>query len=136
MELTQVRLIVDDFAVCFRWYRDVLEFVPQQSGPEAEVGPDGKLTPRGNGTAGAAVALQAAEQFRESAAWRSADGRRGRALVVLRTDDLDAELAGIRARGGIVLDGPRTVWGRMRVGYLRDPEGNTVELQEWLESRG
>lgn len=52
MELTQVRLIVSDFAGCFRFYRDVLGLKPQfddDSGPYAKFSPD---------EGGAAIALQ------------------------------------------------------------------------------
>ncbi|MFE4603763.1 VOC family protein, partial [Kitasatospora indigofera] len=42
MELTQVRLLVDDFGSCFRFYRDVLGLTPQQ---DDESGPYGKLSP-------------------------------------------------------------------------------------------
>ncbi len=50
MELAQVRLLVTDFAGCYRYYRDVLGLKPQF---EAEDGPYAKFTPDG-GTAGIA----------------------------------------------------------------------------------
>jgi catechol 2,3-dioxygenase-like lactoylglutathione lyase family enzyme len=33
-----------------------------------------------------------------------------------------------------VLAEPAVMWERLRVAYLRDPEGNLIELQEWLVS--
>lgn len=61
-------------------------------------------------------------------------GHRG--LVVLRVDDLDAHVAQVQARGGTLAHGPASMGERMRVAHLRDPEGNLVELQEWLAPRG
>ncbi len=46
-----------------------------------------------------------------------------------------APRAGVRARGANVVGEPREAWGRLRVAYLRDPEGNLIELQQWLVTR-
>ncbi len=59
-----------------------------------------------------------------------------RSLVVLRVDDLDAYCAEIASRGATLLHGPAPMTDRMRVAHLKDPEGNLVELQEWLLLRG
>lgn len=55
-----------------------------------------------------------------------------RSLVALRVDGLDAYCARIVERGGTVAHGPAPLTDRMRVAHLKDPEGNLVELQEWL----
>ncbi|MYR64331.1 VOC family protein, partial [Streptomyces sp. SID625] len=55
-----------------------------------------------------------------------------RSLVVLRVDDLDAYCAQLTARGARLAHGPAPMGDRMRVAHLKDPEGNVVELQEWL----
>ncbi|WP_371481530.1 VOC family protein [Kitasatospora sp. NBC_00315] len=130
MELTQVRLLVDDFGSCFRFYRDVLGLTPQT---DDDSGPYGKLSPP---VGGAAVTLQERAHFaRELPAAAAAAGEGGggvRALVVLKVDRVDAAAARIRAGGHSLLEEPRNQWGRLRVAYLTDPEGNLVELQEWL----
>jgi predicted enzyme related to lactoylglutathione lyase len=36
----------------------------------------------------------------------------------------------------VVVHGPAPMTDRMRVAHLKDPEGNLVELQEWLLLRG
>ena len=59
-----------------------------------------------------------------------------RSLVVLRVDDLDAYCERITSRGATLLHGPAPMTDRMRVAHLKDPEGNLVELQEWLLMRG
>lgn len=128
MELTQVRLIVDDFSSCFRFYRDVLGLKPQV---DDENGPYGKLSPS---EGSAAIALQQRHHLAQELPWWK-PGTGDRALVVLRVDDMDEAVRGIRERGGEIADGPRTQWERLRVAYLRDPEGNVVELQQWLAPR-
>ncbi|MFF1873817.1 VOC family protein [Kitasatospora herbaricolor] len=129
MELTQVRLLVDDFGSCFRFYRDVLGLTPQQ---DDESGPYGKLSPPAGA---AAVTLQQREHFARALPDGALDaGTPGgpRALVVLKVDSVDEAAARIAARGHGLLADPQVQWGRLRVAYLTDPEGNLVELQEWL----
>jgi predicted enzyme related to lactoylglutathione lyase len=130
MELTQIRLLVTDFPAVYRFYRDVLGLTPQF---ESEDGPYAKLSPP---LGSAAVALQARAQV----AALLPDVAQGpatdvRAVIALRVDDLDKVVAGIRERGGTVGAGPAPMGDRLRVAYVRDPEGNVVELQEWLAPR-
>jgi lactoylglutathione lyase len=125
MELTQVRLIVSDFPACFRFYRDVLGLKPQfddDSGPYAKF------------EAGAAgIALHdRADLALSLPGLAAADG--DRALVVLKVDDVEEYAASVTARGATLIAEPAVMWERLRVAYLRDPEGNLVELQEWLVS--
>ena len=129
MELVQVRLVVQDFGACFRFYRDVLGLEPQV---DDEAGPYGKLSPPGGG---AAIALQSREHLALDAPWLRGPAAGDGALVVLKVADLDAVVAGLRARGGELLAEPQTQWDRLRVAYLRDPEGNVIELQQWLAAR-
>lgn len=125
MELTQVRLIVTDFPACFRFYRDVLGLKPQvddERGPYAKFSPD---------EGPAAVALHDRADLTASVpGLAAADG--DRALVVLRVDDVDRYAAELAARGASLLGEPAVMWERLRVAYLRDPEGNLIELQQWL----
>ncbi|QMU73656.1 VOC family protein [Streptacidiphilus sp. P02-A3a] len=129
MELVQIRLIVEDFGACFRFYRDVLGLKPQV---DDEAGPYGKLSlPEG----GAAIALQSREHLARSAPWLAARAAGDGSLIVLRVDDLDAVAAELSARGVRWTSGPETQWERLRVAYLRDPEGNLIEFQQWLAPR-
>jgi catechol 2,3-dioxygenase-like lactoylglutathione lyase family enzyme len=128
MELTQVRLIVSDFAACFRFYRDVLGLKPQfddDRGPYAKFSPD-------EGTAGIALHSRA-DLARSVPALAEAAG--DRALVVLKIADVDGYAAEITARGATLIGEPTVMWERLRVAYLRDPEGNLIELQQWLAPR-
>lgn len=124
MELTQVRLIVSDFKLCFRFYRDILGLKPQfddDSGPYAKF------------EAGAAgIALHDRAHLTVPGLQPAAGDQ---ALVVLKVDDVDAYAAEIVARGAELVSDPTVMWERLRVAYLRDPEGNLIELQQWLATR-
>jgi predicted enzyme related to lactoylglutathione lyase len=129
MELTQIRLMVSDFPAVYRFYRDVLGLKPQF---EAESGPYAKLSPD---TGHAAIALQDRAQM-AGVLGRLGTGPEGyRALVVLRVDDLDAAHAELTSRGAKFTRDPGPMNERIRVAYLEDPEGNLIELQEWLALR-
>jgi lactoylglutathione lyase len=126
VELTQVRLMVSDFPASFRFYRDVLGLKPQvddDSGPYAKFSPD-------EGSAAIALHDRAALDVPGLAA---AAG--DRALVVLKVDDVDAYAATLASRSVTLLAEPAVMWERLRVAHLRDPEGNLIELQQWLVTR-
>ena len=129
MELTQIRLLVSDFPAVYRFYRDVLGLKPQF---EAESGPYAKLSPD---TGHAAIALQDRAQLADVLGQLGAQPEGHRALVVLRVDDLDAAHTELTARGAEFTRAPGPMGDRMRVAYLADPEGNLIELQEWLALR-
>ncbi|AVH58812.1 MULTISPECIES: VOC family protein [Streptomyces] len=126
MELAQVRLLVSDFAACYRFYGEVLGLKPQSGATE---GPYEKFSPAA-GSAGIALQDRAAMAEVLGELGESATGHRS--LVVLRVDDLDAYCEQITSRGATVLHGPVLLTDRMRVAHLKDPEGNLVELQQWL----
>ncbi|MFD9910964.1 VOC family protein [Streptomyces sp. NPDC059063] len=126
MELAQVRLLVTDFPACYRFYADVLGLKPQSG---AENGPYEKFSPA---TGSAGIALQSRAMMAELLGELAESATGHRSLVVLRVDDLDAYCARISGRGASLLHGPAPMTDRMRVAHLKDPEGNLVELQEWL----
>ena len=130
MELAQVRLLVTDFAVCYRFYADVLGLKPQSGAVD---GPYEKFSPA-VGSAG--IALQDRAMMAEVLG-ELADAANGhRSLVVLRVDDLDAYCERVTSFGVRLLHGPAQLTDRMRAAHLKDPEGNLVELQEWLLMSG
>lgn len=129
MELTQIRLLVSDFTATYRFYRDVLGLKPQF---DAEDGPYAKLSPD---TGDAAIALQDRAQMAGVLERLGTEPQGLRALIALRVDDLDATHAELTSRGAKFTRDPRPMGDRMRVAYLEDPEGNLIELQEWLAPR-
>ncbi|MBV1948127.1 VOC family protein [Streptomyces sp. BV129] len=126
MELAQVRLLVTDFPACYRFYAEVLGLRPQSGSAE---GPYEKFSPHA-GSAG--IALQDRASMADVLAELGDTATGHRSLVVLRVDDLDAYCAQITGRGAELVHGPANFTDRMRVAHLQDPEGNLVELQEWL----
>ncbi|MFF4346660.1 VOC family protein [Streptomyces sp. NPDC001530] len=130
MELAQVRLLVSDFAACYRFYAEVLGLKPQSGATE---GPYEKFSPA---TGSAGIAIQDRAVMAEVLGELGDLATGHRSLVVLRVDDLDAYCEQITSRGATILHGPALMTDRMRVAHLKDPEGNLVELQEWLLLRG
>ncbi|MEU1450961.1 VOC family protein [Streptomyces avermitilis] len=126
MELAQVRLLVSDFAACYRFYAEVLGLKPQSGATD---GPYEKFSPA---TGAAGIALQDRATMAQVLGELGDSATGHRSLVVLRVDDLDAYCAEITSRGATLLRGPVPMTDRMRVAHLKDPEGNLVELQEWL----
>ncbi|MEU9244654.1 VOC family protein [Streptomyces sp. NPDC048385] len=129
MELAQVRLLVTDFAACYRFYAEVLGLNPQSGASE---GPYEKFSPQA-GSAG--IALQERTTMAATLGELGDTASGHRSLVVLRVDDLDVCCERIVARGAVLVHEPAPMTERMRVAHLKDPEGNLVELQEWLLPR-
>jgi lactoylglutathione lyase len=115
VKLSQVRMLVDDVAACFRFYRDVLG-LERSFGEEGE---DYASFRAGDGT----VALYRRSGQGDVVGLRLPGDS---ALLVLEVDDVDAEA---RRLSEHVIEGPvsQPAWGG-RVAYLRDPEGNLIEL--------
>ncbi|WP_330304504.1 MULTISPECIES: VOC family protein [unclassified Streptomyces] len=130
MELAQVRLLVSDFAACYHFYADVLGLKPQSGAIE---GPYEKFS-FAIGSAG--IALQDRAMMAGILGELSDPVNGHRSLVVLRVDDLDAYCEQITSRGATLLHGPAPMADRLRVAHLKDPEGNLVELQQWLLLHG
>lgn len=129
MKLTHVRLLVNDFDTCFRFYRDVMGFEVQW-GAEGS----GYADFRGRGEAmvalfsrqGVAATLGIGELPPEA-------GCQDRAMLVFEAADLDSTVEALIARGADFVAGlqDRPDWG-IRTAHLRDPEGNLIELNSPL----
>jgi lactoylglutathione lyase len=118
VKLSQVRLLVDDFPSCFRFYRDVL-------GLEAGFGDESSGYASFNAGEGTIAIFDRAEQGEVVSLRPAGDG----VLVVLEVDDVDAEAERLRGAGAAVEREPqsRPDWG-IRVLHVRDPAGNLLEL--------
>jgi lactoylglutathione lyase len=117
MKFSQVRLLVDDPATAYRFYRDELGLTPGW-GAEGEAYASFAA---GDG----AVAIFTRDGQAEAVELRPpGDG----ALLVLEVDSVDEYVERLRDR---VVAGPteRPDWGG-RVLHLRDPSGNLIELFE------
>jgi predicted enzyme related to lactoylglutathione lyase len=130
MKLTHVRLLVNDFDECFRFYRDVMGFSVQW-GAEGSGYADFR-PPRG----GAMVALMDRRGMPDALGGlddRSSSSHGDHGLLVFDAADLDSTVAVLKARGAKFIADltDRPDWG-IRTAHLRDPEGNLIELNSPL----
>jgi len=125
MELTQVRLLVKDFDVCFRFYRDVMAF-PVLWGGEGSGYADFEVGER------ARLALfdrRAMAETVGTAALPQEAACQDRAMLIFEAQDLGGTVAELRARGAeIVVDAADYPGWGIRAAYLRDPDGTLIEL--------
>jgi len=142
--LTHVRLLVDDYAACFEFYRDVLGYEATFGDPESGYadfdagGPTLALFDRDE-MLGALDGESAGdpEPVDDSTADPGSHDRGDpddRVAVVLAAEDLDRTHERLRGRGVAFVTPPtdRPEWG-IRTAHLRDPDGTLIELNEPLE---
>jgi lactoylglutathione lyase len=115
VRFSQARLLVDDPAAAFRFYRDELGLAVA-SGAEGDAYASFDT---GTGT----VAIFARDGQADAVELRSPGDS---TLLVLEVDDVDADVARLGSR---LVTGPidQPEWGG-RVAYVRDPSGNLIEL--------
>ena len=114
MRFSQVRLLVDDFAAAFRFYRDDLNLETTFG-----EGPPYASFRAGDGAVAIFERRGQAETVELAPPGDSA-------LVVLEVDDVDALVERLRPH---LVSAPvdRADWGG-RVAYVRDPSSNLIEL--------
>ena len=119
MKFSQVRLLVEDFAPAFRFYRDELGLTPgfgdESSGYASFATPGGTIAIFERGDQAEVVLLR-----------EPGDST----LTVLEVDDVDAAVEKLHR---YVVHSPQDQpeWGG-RVAYVRDPSGNLLELFQTL----
>jgi lactoylglutathione lyase len=119
MRFSQARLLVDDFAASFRFYRDTLglsnAFGDESSGYASFDTGSGSVAIFERTGQGEVVELRPPGDS---------------TLLVLEVDDVDADVTRL---GAYVVREPvdQPEWGG-RVAYLRDPSGNLIELFQSL----
>ncbi|WP_227837478.1 VOC family protein [Nocardia aurantia] len=127
--MTQIRLIVSDFTGTAAYYREVIGLRPQF---DTVAPPYVAFEPEH----GSALSLHDRADLDAvlGGVLRPGSGADS-ALIVLRVDDLDRYLTEVTGRGAEICTGPVVFGGRIRSAYLRDPEGNLLEIQQWLVTR-
>ena len=119
MRLTHVRLLVADYPACFRFYRDVL-------GLQCGYGDEHAGYADFSGGAGESCLALFERSYQADQAELRPPG--DAAVLVFRVDDVD-DAAGRFADHLAAPPSSRPDWG-IRVCYLRDPDGNLIELNE------
>jgi lactoylglutathione lyase len=137
MPLTHTRLLVDHFADCFRFYRDIIRMIPkwgdENGGYASFESEDGQV----------ALALFLRQSMTDVLGTGSLPvdpPGQDQFMLIFGVEDVDAEVERIRQQGVETLLGPKDFpdWG-YRGAYLRDPDGNLVELltsipeEQWSE---
>jgi lactoylglutathione lyase len=124
LRLHHVRLLVSDVGASITFYRDVLGFDLKWG--EASIG-------YASFAGGNGVDLSV---FHRSGQPDATATHSGDALLLsLEVEDVDRELERLRSRGAVVAAEPRDEdgWG-IRVAYVRDPDGNLLELMQQLSA--
>jgi lactoylglutathione lyase len=137
MPPTHTRLLVEHFAECFRFYRDIIGMTPnwgdENSGYADFVSEDGQV----------ALALflrQAMSDVLGTGSLPVNPPGQDRCMLIFGVADVNAEVQRIRQQGVEFVLGPKDFpgWG-YRGAYLRDPDGHLVELftglpeEQWTE---
>lgn len=129
MDLADVRLLVDRFDDCVRFYTDVLGLemtlrIPEDTYAEFRAG-------------SAVLSLYRRELMEEVVGIEHHSGapRTDRVALVFRVDDVDATHEQLKRRGARFTTTPhdREAWG-LRVAHLRDPDENLIEIYQPLAS--
>jgi lactoylglutathione lyase len=137
MKLLNMRLLVSDFDACFRFYRDVMGFTPTW-GAEGEGYADFNA-----GSDQVGLSLFGRQSMASTLGTLSmptkAEAQDSMALI-FQVEDVDGTIEQLRERGASITVEPAShpEWG-IRTAYLRDPEGNLIEInsqiphEEWSE---
>ncbi len=126
MRFAEIRLLVQDFDACFRFYRDMMQF-PVTWGAEGE----GYASFDANEVT---LALFPRARMAESIGAgnvRDAVGGQDRVVISFMVDSVDGTMRDLQARGAAFVAGPtdQPQWGG-RVAHLRDPDGTLIELYQ------
>lgn len=128
MQYTSTRLLVDDFAACFRFYRDVMGFKPT-FGEEGDV-----YAYFDTGATGIELFIR---QYMDQAMGRSTveltSAAPDRLALSFKVDNVDNTFTQLQDKGVEFATNPtdRADWG-IRAAHFRDPAGNIIEIYTGL----
>ena len=127
LTLRNVRLLVTDFAESFRFYRDVIGLTPRHGSER-----DSRVFFTDRTESGFELVDRSSME-----AARQGDGTTGmasdRATLVFETRDVHEDVRALRGLGAQIASEPTDVVPLgIRKAYVRDPEGNLIELVEKL----
>ncbi|PKH08564.1 VOC family protein [Planomicrobium sp. MB-3u-38] len=130
MELTHIRLLVDNYKECFLFYRNVLGFNVVW-GDEASNYADFEF-------AGVKLGLFERKQMADAigAEYHLLRKRSDKAALIFKVDDVEETYRELQKKVDFITEPTvQEDWG-IKVAHFRDPAGNLLEIYESLESMG
>lgn len=123
---THTRVLVSDFAACFRFYRDILGLKPEigdEGGPYAEFRMGNIILALFTDEAMAAALKRKITRCTDCP----------QVVICMRVDNVDAAVDIFKKRGANFITEPtnRPEWS-IRTAHLTDPDGNIIELNQPL----
>jgi lactoylglutathione lyase len=127
MQIDHVRLLVTHFAECFRFYRDIIGLTVKWG---TETDTYGSFTGENKAEVNLAIfdRRSMAEAIGSDHMPIDSTGQ-DKSMLIIGVDDIDTVVAKLVDLGVNIINGPlnHPDWG-MRSAYLRDPDGNLIEL--------
>lgn len=125
MKLTYVRVLVDNFEACLKFYRDGLGLTTVWS--------DGRNYAEFEG-GGCRLAIFRRDLAEQALGLTGTPGGARRFMIVLEADDVDKTVAELQSRGltPVVPPTDRPDW-TVRTAHFLDPDGNLVEVNKPLQ---
>ena len=126
MKFTHTRLLVENYAACFRFYRDVVQL-------EVVWGDEEGSYADFRAGDGALLAISDREVMADIVA--PSTSHSDSAVLVFHVDDLESAVQDLKERGAVFVTEiqDRPTWG-IHTAHLRDPAGNLLELNTPLSS--
>ena len=129
LQYDYTRLLVAEFDVCFRFYRDVLE-LPVKLG--SEQGPYAEFS-----TGAVCLALFSNQEMSEAIGTQDLPETvvgKDRVCLVFAVSDVDATARRLEEKGVALAARPtdRPNWD-VRTAHFRDPEGNLIEINQRIK---
>ncbi len=131
MQIDHIRLLTADFVACFRFYRDVMGFRVtwgDEGGSYASFSDREDKKPTLALFEREAMAAEVGTSHLPTGA-----PAQDRAILIIGVEDVDRTVQELEARGAPVVKAPQDYpdWG-IRAAYLRDPDGNLIEVNSGL----
>ncbi len=127
MQIDHVRLLVTHFPECFRFYRDVIGLSVTWG---TETGTYGSFTGNNKDVPNLAIFDRKSMAQAIGTDHLPVDSLgQDKTMLIIGVDDVDAVVTKLVSLGIKIINGPldHPEWG-MRRAYLRDPDGNLIEL--------
>lgn len=129
MEMTHHRIIVEDFELMIKFYRDLTGIEPQFVDETNEY----SQFELGN----VLLAFYSKSNFEKETGilFQSPINNSWKQMLIFNVEEVDKTIQKLEKIGVTILSKPKNHngWGR-RTAYIEDPEGNIIELGEYIDS--